>query len=230
MALVKFGQQTLNIDGVPEGMMIISESDVTRLRATNNAYDLLKSRLPVNVSEEEYGDLIEKGKRYAALSEKLDKTSDELKNTKTELGKFSNLPKDFSVEQWNKDRQRDADAVFASKIDKLTAGVYEKIKKELGVDIQVDPRFIPADTLETFDPDAADAADKWYQILDNAHTEQEKFLQSHGGNLPPTPAVGQPGQTPEGATPPPVGLRIPGATQFNPGDRVSDGGVRVGKL
>jgi hypothetical protein len=231
MSTVKFGEQVLNIDGIPEGHMIVPEAEISRLRGVSNGYSLLKSRIPLDVDEADLGKLVEKGKRYDVLAAKLDKTAGELKTSQANLAKHSELPEGYSEERWNKFVQQENDSVFAEKIRGLTEKAYARVEKEMGVKIEVDHRFIPADILESFDPDDKDDEKKWYEIVDNENIEEEKLIKkSSEGAAPPTPSVGEPGA---GTPPEPVpfsGIHQGGAEHRPQGDRVTEGGINVGRI
>lgn len=221
MGLVKFGQQTLNIDNIPDGSIIVSEQEYNQLRSQSNGYLLLKSKIPVGVDETQIPALLEKGSRYDQKDKEFVELSKAKADIEARLQAFNNMPKDFSIDKWNQYVKKEQDEVFSRQIDDLTKKVYERVEKETGVKYVVDFRFIPADVLKTFDPSAKDAEEKWYKILDDAHTEQLKFIESSLNQSIPLPAqVGKAGAG-DGSTEPP---------QRRLADIVADDKVRVGRL
>ena len=197
MGLVKYGQQTLNIAEIPDGHMVISESDFNSLRGSQNAYLSLKSKIPVGIDESQLSALVEKGSRFDTVNTELSNMKGEKTQLQQKLDGFKNIPEGFSPEKWNKFVQRETAEVRQGKLDKLTAKVYEKVKEVTKQDMTVDPRFIDQEKLSSFDPDSPTAFDDYYKILDAAHTAQQDFVQKSVGNAPP-PTVGV-GAVPPGA-------------------------------
>jgi len=226
MALVKFGAQTLNVEGIPEGHIIVAESEISRLRDVNNAYSLLKSRVPPDVDESQIANLVEKGRRHDTIVTELSTTKSQLTDTQTKLSGFANIPKEFTVERWNNFVKSEQATIRQQKLDELTKNVLTEVEKEFGRKFVVDPRFIPAETLANFNVDDSDAQKKWRDILDNAHTEQVNFLQKMGTDVvPPTPRTGDVNDLNTR-----VGITGNDPTQYPKGDIVSDTGVRVGSI
>jgi len=186
MGLLKFGNQTLNIAEVPDGHIIIPEGDYINFRNINNAYLALRSKLPVGVNESEFAVLADKGLKYDPLSQEHQGIKTKYTELETKLKEFSNIPKEFTVERWGKFVQQESDAAWSKKIDTLTQKVKATVKEKMGIDINIDNRFIPADVLETFNPDDRDAEEQWTKILDKAHTEQQEFIRKSvdGGSIP----------------------------------------------
>jgi hypothetical protein len=223
MALVKFGQQTLNIDGVPDGHILVSESEVSQLRQVKDAYALLKRNIPIDVEEGQLASFVERGRRYDDVEKSRKDLETHSKSLEEKLQKLGKLPEGFSQERWNKYVQREQDEIFQSKIDTLTQKVYEKVQKELGVKVSIDPRFIDPSKLDSFNPDDPKAEETWYQILDEAHTAQESFVKSQVSELTPS--------TPSGITPQTTGTPVssvhsPGSPM--PGDKITDNGAVAG--
>jgi hypothetical protein len=197
MGLVRFGQTTLNIENVPDGSVIVAQTELTQLQNANNSYLSLKSKIPVGVSEDQISSLVERGQRFEEVNGKLSETTKKVTELSGQVESFKNMPQDFSVDKWKADRQREINEVRAKKMDALTTAAYERVTKETGAKIVVDPRFISAEAMASFNPDAPDAAQKWYDILDAAHTESQKFIADNLGSAQPIP-----GQVGAGGPPP----------------------------
>ena len=217
MGLVKYNNQTLSIPEVPDGMVIMQESEVGVLRAQANDFLGLKSKIPVGLDVSQLSTVIEKGQRYDAAVAEQGSLKAKVTELETNIAQFSNLPKDFKPEKWNNYVQQEQSQIRAGKLTDLTNKVREKVKTEMKIDAIVDPRFIDQAKLQAFDPDAEGAFDKWYGILDEAHTAQQEFVSNKalGGTPPPEPPGGLGGHD----NPPHVG--------GTPGDRASEGGVKL---
>jgi hypothetical protein len=164
------------VDAIPDGHVVIPEHELNNLRSQSNAYLTLKSKLPVGVPEDQVGVLAEKGGRYDPLNQQLTTAQQKVQEYENKLQQYSNMPKDFTADKWNGYVQKEAEEIFAGKMEALTNWVYEEAQKKTGIRYEVDPRFIPADVVEKFDPDASDAKEKWYQVLNDAHTAQVDFV------------------------------------------------------
>lgn len=222
MGLVKFNSLTLQIEQVPDGHVIVPESEIASLRATGNSYSLLKSKIPAGVSEDQLSVLIEKGQRYDGVSQEKTTLQKQFEETTAKLKGFENIPQDFKVETWNKFKADEASRTRQSKIDALTEQVKKTVKEKHGVDLPViDQRFIPQDRMSAFDPDSKTALDDLTKILDDAHTEQMNFVQKiSSSGIPSTIPAGQ-------AAPAAGGKPAPFENPAN-GDRVSATELHVG--
>lgn len=223
MALVKFGQQTFSIDGVPDGHVIVPEGELSRTSKIADSYAMLKKNIPVDIREEEIASFIDRGRRYDDTMKSFEESKKQLEATKGELGKLSNIPKDFSKERWDKFVQQEQDELFQTKIDALTKKVSEKVEKEFGVKATIDPRFINPEKLQSFNPDDEKAFDNWYAIMDEAHSAQESFLKDHF-NVDSAPSA-----KPIVAADQRIAMpTIPNLGGKHPKDSVGDQGVVVG--
>jgi hypothetical protein len=220
MGLVKFGQLTLSVDQIPDGHVVVPESELVRLKGADNAYLSLKSKIPYGVAEDQLGSLLEKGARFDAELSQRQKFEKELGDASKKLEGFSNLPKDFSLENYNRLVADEKDRIWQGKIADLTRQVEEKVEKELHVKVKVDPRFIDQSKLEAFDPDSKTAFDDWYKILDEAHTAQENFVKDMAGKTPPAPG--------SAAQPIQQGLNVPPSA--GPKDVISSTALRLQSL
>lgn len=214
MGLVIFGSQTLNIPEAPDGHILIAQNEVNRLRSVDNEYKVLRSKIPVGVNESDIATLVEKGSRFDALNTELTTTKSQVTTLQTDLKKFDNMPKDFSVEKWTADRKRESDELWQGKIDVLTKDVLAEVEKEFGQKFEIDTRFIDPAKLDAFDPDGKDAKKEWRVILDEAHTAQENFIR----------------QRVEGIGLPAKGEEVKDAQKVAPDTTVTDRGIRVPSL
>ena len=214
MGLVKFGSQTLNIPEAPDGHILIAESEVNSLKAVKNDHLILKSKIPAGIPESEIATLVEKGSRFDAINTELNTAKGQVTQLQTDLKKFDNMPKDFSVDKWKADRTRESDEIWQGKIDVLTKDVMTEVEKEFGQKFEIDMRFIDPAKLEIFDPDGKDSKKEWRQLLDEAHTAQENFIRSKIEGTPAQPKKGPDGkviqQPPAEPVVGPQGIRVPG--------------------
>lgn len=176
MGLVKFGAQTLNIDNVGDGHIIIPESEYNTMRQAKNSFDGLKNRIPAGVNELDLQTLIEKGQRYDSTLQELTTTKDKLSKSDEKLRTATNLPEGFSVDKWNSYTKAEQDAIRKGKLDALTKTVIEEAEKKAGVKISVDERFYDAQKVAAFNPDAPDAKEQWNKITESAYDAQLDFL------------------------------------------------------
>src|SRR5882672_3250750 len=186
MGLVKFGAQTLQIDAVPDGHIILTESELSTLRAANNNLLTLKSRIPPGVDETALHILIEKGSRYDTMVAEKATLESKVTDLNSKVSSFSSMPQDFTADKWNKYVNQEKMAVRQNKLNGLTEKVKERLKAENKLFEEVDARFLPS-TAETFNPDDSEAVDKWLKILDEGHTAQENFVKTHNIQNPPPP-------------------------------------------
>lgn len=219
MGLVKYGNLTLNVAEIPDGNIVVAEQEFNNLRQTNNAFLELKSKIPIGVDPNQLGQLVEKGQRFDAINTDFQRATTQSQELQKKLDAVKNLPEGYSEEKWNSYVKRDMTETRNRQISELTKKVYDKVKSETGVDVDIDPRFIqePAD----FDPSKPEAFDSWYKTLDAAHTAQTEFTQKQLGRITtPVAAVGAsqsvPGHTPTGA---------PGRT-----DVITSTGIKVASL
>lgn len=195
MGIVKFGQQSLSIEQVPDGHIIISESDFSRMRDSSNALLTLRSKIPVGITEEQIAPLIEKGIKFDSVNNQVNSLNTKITELQANLDKFSNMPKDFTPERWFGYVKKEAAEKRQSQIEKLTSEVLADVEKEFGVKYVVDPRFIPSEVLDKFDPEHTDAKKQWRDILDKAHTEQQDFIKNQLESFNTSPGkVGSPPQ------------------------------------
>jgi len=188
MGLVKFGQQTLNIENVPDGSIIIPESDYRGFNDIRNAYQSLKARLPIGVDETQIGVLIEKGQRFDAINGELSTTRTTLADAQEKLKTASQkLPEGFTPEKWNGYVQREQKEARQQALSALTKAVKDKLAKENPSvpPPEVDERFLPADQVSAFDPSASDAEPKWAAIMAAGYKAQVEFMNKAQSTTPP---------------------------------------------
>lgn len=192
MGIVKYNNTNLTVEGVPDGSMIITPEQHTAYTQTQNAYTLLKSKMPIGVSENDLALLVEKGQRFDSLNTEFSTTKTKLTETETKLAGFKNIPEGFSVEKWNQLTAKEKAEVRSGQITQLTKAVEDKLKKDYPdkTPPTIDQRFLPADKVATFDPTAADAQDKWAAILGEGFTAQNEFLNRIVSNGVTPPVIG----------------------------------------
>lgn len=176
MGLVKYGQQTLNIDVVPDGHVIVPESEYLNLKNILNAHLGLKSKIPPGIEEEKLTLTLDKGIHYDELENKYKQLQAQAREYEQKLNSYMNIPKDFNIDKWNYYVAREKAEIRQAKIKELTNRVLEDVKSKTGVTYEIDERFINKEAYEKFDPDSDNAFEEWYKILDDAHTEQQNFL------------------------------------------------------
>jgi hypothetical protein len=188
MALVKFGQLTLNVENVPDGHMIVSEAEFNTMKQASNALFSLKSKIPVGIDESQLGVLIEKGQRHDTIAQELINTQKSVTGLTEKVNKFSNIPEGFSAEQWNKDRNTEKMNARASKLAVLEKQVFDKVEQQHKVRPQVDKRFVTG--LDEIDLDAKNAFDLVYEAYDKGHTAQQEFVKNMSQTKPGSETVG----------------------------------------
>ena len=195
MGLVKFGAQSFNIEQIPDGHIVISEQELSTLKGVQNSYLALKARIPVGINDAEISALIEKGQRFDPLNQELVGARTQLTERDGKLSQFSNIPKDYSVDEWNRLRKKEAAEIRATKLADLTKKAIEKAETVTGVKgLKVDPRFYDSAKVDKLDVERADAVEQMYAILDEAHTAQMNFMKEMSDSARPgTPSVGVPG-------------------------------------
>lgn len=194
MGKVKFGNLILDIEQVPDGHVIVAESSYNTLKSGHDGYSVLKSKLPLGINEDQLSSLAEKGQRYDQLDVQHKELQGKFGETQKALEGFQNIPKEFSIDRWNSFIKREQAEVRQGKIKELTNKVYERVRKELDLksednSIIVDPRFYPQDAVVAFDPDAKDAEQQWYDILDKGHDAQLDFVKNMANKATPPGAI-----------------------------------------
>lgn len=211
MGLVKFGQQTLSIDAIPDGHVVISESEIANMRSAHNALLLIKSKIPAGVDETQLSSLLEKGLKFDTLNQEVLASKAKLEEVNGKLNTFANIPAEFSVEKWNNFTKKEQAEIRNKKISDLTSKVYEKAKAELKLQdiskIQVDPRFVDQNKMQNFNPDSPTAQDELQAILEEGQKAQLEFIKNAAGTSnttigntasPFTPALDAGGTADEG--------------------------------
>lgn len=192
MGIVKFNNTTLTVDGVPDGSMIVTAEQYQAYSQTQNAYTLLRSKMPIGVDENQLAVLVEKGQRYDNINTELSTTKTKLTEVSTKLDGLKNIPEGFTPEKWNAYTAKEKAEIRSGQITTLTKAVQEKLKKDFPdrTPPTIDQRFLPADKVAAFDPSVADAQDKWALILGEGFQAQNEFLKSTGLQALPTPILG----------------------------------------
>lgn len=195
MGLLKFNNQSYAVEGLPDGLVAMTEGEVVSMRSAANQLLTLKSRIPAGVDELQLGAIIDKGTKFDSLLQEKSSAAAKIQELETSVKQYSNLPKDFSPEKWNGFVQQEQQQIFAQKFDALSKKVLEDVKAKTGVEQKVDPRFFDKSALDKFNPDAPTAFDDLYKIMDSAHTAQQDFLQQSLNGVIPSPSpVGDPGR------------------------------------
>lgn len=203
MGLVKFGHQTLNIENVPDGHILVSEQELKSLKDASNAFFMLNSKIPVGVEQDKIGEYVQRGQRYDTIAKERDELFAKSQDIEKKLQQYQNLPKDFDAERWNNYVNAEQKAIRQEKLNKLMTDALAKAEKDTGVKYSVDPRFIKSEILEKLDVDAKDALDVMYKTLDEAHTAQQEFIQKSISQNIPSPVIGAPeNQPPRDGGPP----------------------------
>lgn len=222
MGIVKFGQKTYTIDGIPDGLTLIKEDELGRLREQSDAFHELHARLPLGTDESKITESLEKGKRYDALAKERDELKKSGKDLEGKLKSREDIPEDYNRERWDKYVTTEKRAIRQEKLDKLTEEALVKAEKEAGTKVSIDPRFIDKEKVDALDLDAKDAGDKLYKILDDGHTAQMEFVKKSVGKGMPSQVVGSPvdggARTPEDRR-----------TQV-PKDEIGPNGIRIQSL
>ena len=100
MGLVKFGQTTLNVAEIPDGHIVISDAQFQSLKGAENNYLSLKASIPYGVDMSQLPVIIEKGSRFDSTANELNTVKQQLGAATTRLQGFSNLPQDFSLDEY----------------------------------------------------------------------------------------------------------------------------------
>lgn len=192
MGLVKFNNTTLNVDGLPDGAVVITGEQHSSFQQAQNAYTILKSKLPIGISEDQIATLTEKGQRYDTVNAELAQKNTKIAELTAQVDGFKNIPQGFTIEKWNQDRQREANETRQVQLADLTKKVADAIKKESPDRTlpKVDERFLPADKVKSFDPTSANAVDVWAGILAEGFRAQTEFAKSLGVDSITTPPLG----------------------------------------
>ena len=98
MGLVRFGAQTLNIEQVPDGHVIVTDSELANLRNVQNSYLTLKSSIPPGVDVTQIQSIVEKGQRYDGEAKLRADAEKKIGDLNISLQQYSNMPKEFSME------------------------------------------------------------------------------------------------------------------------------------
>jgi hypothetical protein len=178
MGIVKFGQTNLSIEQVPDGHVIVSESEFTSMKQSKDAYLTLRSKIPVGVDEDQIAPLIDKGLRYDNTANEAGGLKTKITELQGNLDKFSNMPKDFSPDKWNGYVKKESTEKRSAKLSELSQKVLSEVEKEIGVKFTVDERFIHPDVINGFDPFKDGAEKEWKDVLDKAHTAQQDFIKN----------------------------------------------------
>lgn len=132
MGIVKFGQKTYTIDGIPDGLTLIKEDELGRLREQSDAFHELHARLPLGTDESKITESLEKGKRYDALAKERDELKKSGKDLEGKLKSREDIPEDYNRERWDKYVTTEKRAIRQEKLDKLTEEALVKAEKEAG--------------------------------------------------------------------------------------------------
>ena len=178
MGIVKFGQQNLSIEQVPDGHVIVSESEFTSMKQSKDALWTLRSKIPVGIDENQIANLIDKGARFDNIAQETGGLKTKISELQGNLDKFSNMPKDFSPEKWDGYIKKEVSEKRSGKFSELSQKVLSGVEKEIGVKFTVDERFIPPEIRNSFDPFKDGAEKEWKDILDKAHTAQQDFIKN----------------------------------------------------
>ncbi len=186
MGIVSFGAQKLNIAEVPDGHAIISEADLQRFRSAENNYLSLKAYIPVehlgNLPKVQ--ELLEKGSRYDTLNQEKSTISMQLSEANTKLQAVKNLPEGYTQEKWNTYESRAKSEVRNQQMTELLKKTEDYAGEKFKIKIpKIDPRFLSQEKLNKIDPTAADAPQKYLDILNEGHTAQQEFLKTFGNDV-----------------------------------------------
>jgi hypothetical protein len=200
MGLVKFNKTTLNVENVPDGHEIISESELIQLRQTRDALSLLKSKIPVGVDESKLGEIIEQGQRYPTIAQELATHKTSVADLTGKLSKFQNIPAEFDVVKWNSYVNKEKEEQWTVKFNETKKLAFDKIEQEFKVRPVIDDRFVPMDKVKALNLEDKKAVDSLVDIYNDAHTAQQEFVKSiTGGNIQSPHAVGGGEVRPAGA-------------------------------
>jgi len=192
MGLVKFNNTTLSVEGLPDGAVVITGEQLAGYQQVQNAYTMLKSKLPIGVSEDQLASLTEKGQRFDQTFQELAQTKTQFGELKTQIDGFKNIPKDFTIEKWNQLTSKEQQEIRSGKLTELTKQVADKLQKEAPDRTlpKIDNRFLPQDKVKAFDPDAQGAVDQWAQILGEGFQAQQEFAKTLQKENVPSPILG----------------------------------------
>lgn len=189
MGLVKFNTQTLNIENVPDGHIIIAQSEYDSFQGQRNDFLRLKSFVPAGVDHAKIGELIDKGQRFDSINMELGNTKTQLNEINTKLTGFNNIPKEFTTEKWNTFVQKEVQEVRGKRIGELEKKFYERVEAEDKVKIKIDPRFVS--DLSGLDLNASDVQDKYNEVMKKAYTDQVEFIKNTVGETLPAQITNQ---------------------------------------
>lgn len=193
MGIVDFGAQKLNIAEVPDGHVIISQAQLQQMRNAENNYLSLKAYIPVehlnNLSK--VSELLEKGSRYDTLNQEKGQISTKLSDAETKLQAQKKLPEGYTEERWNKYVSTEQELVKGQQFETLFTKVGELASTKYNIKLpKIDERFYP-DKLWELDPAKPESIELALGFLNEAHTEQQKFLSTAGAEVTLSPQVRQ---------------------------------------
>lgn len=228
MGLVKFNNTTLSIEQVPDGHIIIAEAEFTRIRDAGNAYAVLKSKIPLGVDENQLGVMTEKGMRYDTTAQQLAAANTKVGELTTQVNQFSNIPKDFKPEKWEQFKAAEQAQIRNTQRAEIQKKAVSQIQdKYKGISVpEIDDRFFSKEELDKFDYTATDAVEKYVQIMDKAHTEQENFMMKQLGGGALVTQSAPVGVAPAVPSPTPVAV----SGQNSPRDIVTEAGATLQKF
>lgn len=225
MGLVKFNQTTLNVEGVPDGSVIVTGQEATDMVRIRNEHALIQSYLPVGITAgPQLGALIEKGQKYDPLAQKLTDAETAKTAAEAKLAKFSDVPQDYSKNEWERLKGNEQRAIRDGKRKAVTDKVMATLERATGQKIVIDERFIDQQKLATFDFDAQNAEELWAAVLNDAHTAQENLIKQVTHGIPAGPTSTQP------ITPEPAPVTHGMSSGGKVGDVVGDNGIIVNTL
>ncbi len=184
MGLVKFNNTTLNIAEIPDGHIVIPQSEYESFRGVQNSYLILQSKIPAGTDHAKLGELIDKGARFETLNSEIGNIKTQLSEANTKLQGFSNIPQGFTVEKWNAFELKDKQEIRAKRISELEQKVYSRVETEDKVKVKVDKRFLP--DMSNLDLAANDIEQKMYDIYKQGYAEQTEFIKTNVGQQPTT--------------------------------------------
>jgi hypothetical protein len=189
MGLVKFGQTTLNVAEIPDGHIVISDAQFQAMKGAENNYLALKASIPYGVDMSQLSTIVEKGSRFDAISTELNTVKQQLGATTQKLQGFSNLPADFSLDEYKALKNEHAIYERGAALEDLFAKTAKYVEETHRVKMPtVDLRFVDEEALNAIDPKAVDAPAKMAIIFDKAHSAQQEFVAKMGGT-PSQPAT-----------------------------------------
>ncbi len=182
MGMVKFGQLTLNVADIPDGHIVIPEQQYQQLKGAENQYLTLKSSIPYGVDMSQLPTIVDKGSRFDTTVNELNTVKQQLGAATQKLQGFSNLPADFSLDEYKALKQDQAMYKRGQQMEDLFAKTSKFVEETYHVKMpNVDLRFVDDAELDAIDPNAADAPAKMALVFNKAHTAQQEFVAKFGG-------------------------------------------------